>query len=431
MPLVNHLEYMYGLRRFGIKPGLKNISAVLAALNHPEQKFRSVHITGTNGKGSTAAMVASILQESGLKTGLYTSPHLFAFNERIKINGQNITDQKLVKYIELVRDAATRANTQLTFFEFATAVAFSYFAQETIDIAVVEVGMGGALDATNVINPEVAVITNVSLDHTEILGDTKEKIARDKAGVIKPGGAVITAEEDPGLINIFQEACAQQNAKLHIVQNEIQIKPLEETWHSQTFQACGAISGNYTVPLLGKHQLTNAATALLAAHILSRQIQNNKISQFLNFSISNNIQQGLKNTHWPGRLQVVSQKPFILVDGAHNETGALALKEFAEERQLKFDVLVLGLKQGKDAQKIIRIIAPLARHIITTEGAYQPLSAEELSGLITGSEAIKSVPAAVAQARAQAGEEGKILITGSLYMIPEAMKALAPAFPNS
>lgn len=433
MPLVNNLDmenslktklhYMYSLRRFGIKPGLEVISAILEQLGHPEADYPSIHITGTNGKGSTAAMLASILQSAGLKVGLYTSPHLFSFNERIKVDGHTISDESLGRYIDRIQEITK--NAPPTFFEFTTAIAFKYFSDQHIDIAVIEVGLGGTYDATNVIRPEIAIITNVSLDHTDILGKTRKEIARDKAGIIKPGCDVITAEENPEVLSIFRQACKKQSATLHEVKNNITVHEISGNWQSQVFRTEGAVEGEFELRLLGKHQLANAATALLAVKLLKKR--SSAMKQWNNLTINNDsIHDGLEKTAWPGRLQGVSEKPFVLIDGAHNEASALALRRFIEEKELEIDVLVLGIKEGKDADRIIDILTPLARHVITTEGAYQPMDAGKLSDMIPGSRPIKEVPKAIQEAKAIAGEKGKIIITGSLYMIPEAMKALNP-----
>lgn len=419
--LSDKLEYMYSLRRFGIKPGLEVISAILEQQGHPERSYPSVHITGTNGKGSTAAMVASILQSTGLKVGLYTSPHLFRFNERIRVNSQPISDQQLSEHIDIIHEISGHAPP--TFFEFTTAIAFNHFSDQEVDIAIIEVGLGGTFDATNVIHPEIAVITNISLDHTDILGQTKSAIARDKAGIIKRGCDVVTAEEDFAVLDIFKQKCAEQNATLHEVKNNINVHLIKQDWYSQTFRTQGAIEDEFTIPLLGKHQLANATTALLAVSLLNKR--SSIMKQWKNVTINNsNIHKGLVNTSWPGRLQVVSEDPFVIVDGAHNEASALALSRYIRGKELEIDVLILGLKEGKDADGIIDILAPLAKQVIATEGTYQPMKADKIADMIPGSRPIKEVTKAIDTAIELAGDQGKILITGSLYMIPEAMKAL-------
>lgn len=227
------LEYLYHLERFGVKPGLGVMRELMDVLGHPEKKFKSIHVTGTNGKGSTCAMVESVLRESGIKTALYTSPHLYTFNERIKISGVPISDSDLISLIQEIRDVVEKNNLQPTFFEFTTALAFLYFSRAHIDIAVIEVGMGGRLDATNVITPLLSIITNVGLDHMEFLGDTVEEIAREKAGIIKEGVPVITREEDENILNIFNEEAKKNNTHVIRAQDVVSTKVLHADFSGQ------------------------------------------------------------------------------------------------------------------------------------------------------------------------------------------------------
>ena len=300
------LEYLYGLERFGIKLGLEVITTLLNTLGNPHQQYKSIHIAGTNGKGSTAAFLAQILIEAGYKVGLYTSPHLIQFNERIKINGKDISELDLINLIAVIKEKAEKNNLQLTFFEFTTALAFFYFAQQKIDVAVVETGMGGRLDVTNVIQPEVTIITNISLDHQQYLGETKEEIAAEKSGIIKDKAIVVTVEEDKEVLKIIEKKCMEKNAGLFLSDKAW---PQEASLERQIFTVKGQ---EYTIHLLGEHQLQNAALAIKAASLLAER--GLLISSY-------NIQEGFKKAYWPGRLEIICNEPLVLVDCAHNLAG--------------------------------------------------------------------------------------------------------------
>jgi len=432
--LTEQLAYMYSLERFGIKFGLQTMTALLAELGNPHLQFPSVHITGTNGKGSTAAMLESVVRAAGYTTALYTSPHLFAFNERIKVGGGAIADEDLARLIEGVRTAAERAKVSPTFFEFTTAVAFCYFAQKKPDLAIVEVGMGGLLDATNVITPRVSVITTIGLDHQFLLGETKEEIAANKAGIIKQGIPVVTGVRDPGVLDYFSSVCRERGAALHIGSRDIAIEALEHNRRGQAFAATlpDGRREAYRLPLLGRHQLDNAAVVLLVLEELRRQGM--KIEKSA-------IQHGLAATVWPGRLELVSEKPFILVDGAHNAQSLLALAEFLTAPATKppsYEVLVVGMKNDKDVAPVRDTLAPLFTHVIATEGAYEPMPAEALAAALHHSsvEIVTDPRAAAERGLAHSGAHGTLVVTGSLYMIPPALsylreQALAPRTAES
>ncbi len=401
--LDKQLEYMYSLERFGIKLGLEVMEALLAELGNPHTKFPSVHITGTNGKGSCAAMLESVLRTAGYTTALYTSPHLFLFNERIRVGGELIPDENLGMLIEEVRSAAERANLTPTFFEFTTAVAFCYFAEKKPDIAVIEVGMGGLLDATNVITPRVSVITTVGLDHTFLLGKTVAEIAANKAGIIKSDVPVVTGVDDPQIIEYLASIAAEKGSMF--------------TGASPT--ARDEVKQRYTVPLRGQHQLSNAGVVLLVLEELKRQ----------GMSISEAaIQNGLAATVWPGRLEVVSEQPFILVDGAHNPQSLEALYQFLiEEIALpQYDVLVIGMKNDKDISFVRDTLAPLFSHVIVTEGSYEPMPAEELAQALhhPSFEIVPDPRTAAQRGYELVGTKGSLVVTGSLYMIPPALEYL-------
>ena len=381
------LNYLYNLERFGIKLGLEAIMELLELLGNPQNKFKSVHIAGTNGKGSISAYLAAILQEAGYRVGWYTSPHLIKFNERIRVDGKEIGDEELVRLTELIKEKV-EGKIQPTFFEFTTALAFLYFAEQKVDFAVVEVGMGGRLDATNVLQPEVSVITNISFDHQKHLGDTLEKIAGEKAGIIKENGKVVVGKRDIGLVKLFKEKCEEKKSTLFLAGKE-QIE----------------------TPLLGRHQQENANTAITAARVL-------KIDEKI-------IKQGIAKTRWPGRLEYISKN--ILMDCAHNVAGMEALREYVWELKNR-KVLVLAMAEDKEIDKMVGLIAPLFKEVIITRGNYKPAEtgriAVEVRKYVFNVKEIPKVEEAINSALKSASSEELILITGSIYMVGDALAVL-------
>ncbi|MCE9642945.1 MAG: bifunctional folylpolyglutamate synthase/dihydrofolate synthase [Candidatus Andersenbacteria bacterium] len=413
------LEYLYHLERFGIKPGLAVMKELMDVLGHPEKSFKSIHITGTNGKGSTCAMLESILRESGFKTALYTSPHLYAFNERIKVSGVAISDSDLISLIQEIRVAVEHNNLQPTFFEFTTALAFLYFARSNIDIAVIEVGMGGRLDATNVITPLLSIITNVGLDHMEFLGNTVEEIAREKAGIIKDSVPVITREEGASVVKILEDEAGRKNTQVIRAQGIVKTNVVRSDLSGQDIDVAGEkIAMRIHLPLLGAHQIKNLEVVLAACGEL--------MGAGLRMS-QEDISRGVSLTVWEGRLQVVSQKPLILVDGAHNGDGAQALVSFLETMPV-FDVLVYAAKKGKNIADVLSLILPRCKRVIITKGSYMPEDPDVIARIVRdvghGVEVRESVSDAVKLGLEYVGTDGSILIAGSLYMIPDALAFL-------
>lgn len=406
------LEYLYGLERFGIKPGLAVMEQMMEALGHPEQSFRSIHVTGTNGKGSTCAMMESLLRTAGYKTALYTSPHLYAFNERIRVGGMNIPDQVLLELITEIRLIVEREHVQPTFFEFTTALAFLYFSRSKIDIAVIEVGMGGAYDATNVITPLVSVVTNVGLDHMEYLGPTTHHIAREKAGIIKEGVPVVTAEQDPDILRIFVGRAEEQHTNVIRVQDAVRAKKISSDLTGQQVQLDSFV---IQLPLLGDHQIINMETAIAAIGAISAK----------GFVVpQESIVTGISRTSWEGRLQIVSRDPLVIIDGAHNQDGARVLASFLSTIS-RHDVLVFAAKKGKDISDMQHLIIPLFSHVIVTEGSFLPQKAEVLAEKIRSVHknvsVEKHVPDALRSAKKLVPKDGTIVVTGSLYMIADAL----------
>jgi dihydrofolate synthase/folylpolyglutamate synthase len=415
----DELDYMYSLQRFGVKPGLAVMGKVMDVLGHPERQFKSVHIAGTNGKGSTAAMMASVLHKAGYRTGLYTSPHLVKFNERISIggwaNGRNISDANLARLVKQLRLVLEKESIQATFFEFTTAIAFMYFAERQVDIAVIEVGMGGRLDATNFITPLVAVITNIGRDHVQELGPTLSDIAGEKAGIMKPGVPVVIGETQPEIVKVLQAAADRVDCPWHLVSEELPVHKERDTAGDQVFSTTGVWPGRWAIPLQGRHQLRNAAAALAALYYL----------QAAGLSLTTKqVVSGLQEVIWQGRLQRIGP---AVIDGAHNVDGMKALKEWLVDYPM-MKVLVLALKKDKDSQAIIQEIVPAFPTVIVTEGSYEPMPARELAALVSpytqNVEVVLDPAEATKRAEALLQGSEMMLVTGSLYMIGAAIQIL-------
>jgi dihydrofolate synthase / folylpolyglutamate synthase len=420
---------------------LAHMRVLLAAMDHPEGAFLSVLIAGTNGKGSTAATLASILRASGLKTGLYTSPHLMRINERIRVNGEQIGDdafaalhgdvdgiaERLVKHQELPWHPS--------FFEMMTAIAFAQFARQCVDIAVLEVGMGGRLDATNVVEPLVSVITDISLDHQKFLGNTITEIAREKVGIIRPGGVVVTLPQHPEANDVIGNAILDVNAR------GVSAAPYVPPVSPASSQYCVASNDGTTLSryrlqvmgkeillettLVGRHQLRNVALAVAAAEELNKQ----GFAAITPLSIA----QGVRETRWPGRFEVISGLegwPEIVLDVAHNPAGAWALRSALSERYGDRPLIfVFGAMRDKAISEMAEILFPMAERVIATRPA-NPRSAppDEIreAGKRTAAEieAVSEVRAALELARDSAERETVIVVTGSMYLVGEVIRVL-------
>ncbi len=444
---------------------LAHMRVLLAALCHPQRRFPAVLIAGTNGKGSTAATLASILQAAGYRTALYTSPHLVRLNERLRINGEEIADQNFASIHERVEQIANRliADGKLpwhpSFFEMLTAIAFEYFAQAKVDIAVLEVGMGGRLDATNVAEPLISVITDISLDHQKFLGNTIAEIAGEKAGIIHPGGVVVTLPQHPAANDVIGNAVLERGARVvSAVPYVPPLSPAAVEAHGfsradQASQRGGALAPAFDTsyplevmgeeilvesPLIGRHQYRNIALAIATAVELNSVgtavpgCPGERSSPIFHIS-SADIAAGIRNTHWPGRFQIIPAHdcwPELVLDVAHNPAGAWslrsALSQHYGERPLTF---VFGAMRDKAIAEIEEILFPLAERVVATP-ADNPRSAtpEEIrdTAARTGTDVLcaPNVPTALAQARTLAGSQGLVVITGSIYIVGEAMREL-------
>ena len=421
---------------------LAHMRVLLSVLSHPERAFASVLIAGTNGKGSTAATLASILMVSGLKTGRYTSPHLIRINERIQINGVEISDDDFARLhgeIDAVAERLVEAGDlpwHPSFFEMMTAIAFLHFARERVEIAVLEVGMGGRLDATNVVEPLVSVITDISLDHQKFLGNTVGEIAWEKAGIVRPHGVVVTLPQQPEANDVIGNSILNLDAVgVSAVQYVPPVSPgsseprvPSRESKSVRSQYCLAVMGEEIVvesPLLGRHQLRNTALAIAAAEELSKK--------GIEGISAEAIERGIRETRWPGRFQVLPERgdwPEVVFDVAHNPAGAWALRSALSERYGDRPLIfVFGAMRDKAISEMAEILFPVAQSVIVTR-PNNPRSAtpEEIreAGRRTGAEieAIAEVPAALERARALAGAGEAIVVTGSIYLVGEAMQAL-------
>ena len=421
------LKYLKSFQRFGIRLGLKNIRRLLKLLGNPEKRLKIIHIGGTNGKGSVGAFLFYILKEAGYKVGLYTSPHLIDFRERIRTTQGLISKRELTKLVTSLKPQATSLKPSPTFFEMTTALALKYFANQRVDFAILEVGMGGRLDATNVTKPLVSIITNVDFEHTEHLGKSLKRIAYEKCGIIKRGISVVTAENKKEVLQVIEETCRKKKARLYRVGKELRVTSYELQVPYQKFNLKG-IYGNYEnlkISLLGKHQLLNAACALGAVELLRPQIS---ITQ-------DQVKKGLAKTIWPGRLEVKrytvhGKRLTVILDGAHNVAGARTLKEaIGDSFNYKRLILVLGILKDKDIEGIMSQIAPLASRIIITKPqtprAVEPEEIAKIAKEYSGSIMIKErVSQAMECALSCAKRRNIVLITGSLYTVGEAIKAI-------
>lgn len=427
------LDYLFGLQRFGIKLGLENMQQMLKAFGNPHQSLRTVHIAGSNGKGSVAVFLAKVLEKAGYRVGLYTSPHLSDFSERIRINGHPIASDDVVHLTRFIRakqyevaeedgtvDTPTSV-TNMTFFEFTTLLAFLYFVQKKIDLAIVEVGLGGRLDATNVLHPLVSVITTIAKEHQQYLGKTLEEISREKAGVIKANGILLSAVAQPRVLAKIRSRCRELGSALYSVGKDIRIN--QRSKGTFDYQGIAATYRRLQIHVLGEYQVTNAAIAVGIVELLNKQ----------GYAVDEtSLKDGLRETRWPGRLELIHQDPKVLLDGAHNLaaiaklTDALA-KDFSYEKLL----LVIGIMEDKSITPILKRLVPLGDHVIFTrpkmERAASPSALFKAARSMYGrGEIIEDVKQAVRSALVQASSEDLICVTGSLFAVGEARELFSP-----
>lgn len=426
------LDFIHGLNRFGTKLGLHNITKLLELLGNPHENIKIIHVAGTNGKGSTCAMIASILRSAGFKVGLYISPYLEVFNERMQVNGENISNEDLARLTEKVREKVfyMRENGlgSPTEFEVVTAIGFSYFKEQAVDFLVLEVGMGGRLDATNVVTPLVSVITPISMDHQQYLGSTLRDISREKCGIIKQGVPVVTAPQEDEAMAVIEDACRERNCSLtKVINSSVSRSPDTISYRFVNGGIKGMTFDLYTpktdypglqIGLMGRHQLDNAATAVAAVEPLG--------NSGVNLS-REAIYKGLKGARWPGRLEIMKEKPTVLIDGAHNIAGIKTLKAVLEEYFYdRKKILVVGILEDKDYTEMLEELIPVADTVIcTAPDNPRALSAarlaEAVSNIFQKSQikvyAQEKIEDALKLASSLAADEDMVVFAGSLYMI--------------
>lgn len=411
------LNYIHSVSWKGSVPGLSRTRELLKRLGDPQRKLKFIHIAGTNGKGSTAAMLDSVLRAAGYRSGLYTSPFITCFNERMQVNGEMISDGELAEITEQVRPHAEAMDDHPTEFELVTAIAMVYFARHACDIVVLEVGLGGELDSTNVIDtPEVAVICNIGYDHTEVLGDTLEKIAQAKAGIIKGGDAVIYRCAD-SVEAVFAERCRATGATLHKADFD-GLRLLHSSFEGQVFD-CGERKA-LELPLLGRHQLKNAAVVLGAVDVLTKNGWHISEQQ---------LRTGLKTVTWPGRFELLRKAPVFIVDGGHNPQCIEALAKNIADYLPDMPITGLtGVMADKDYADMYRIVAPyITRFVTVTPCNPRALPAEKLADALARYgkpvTACGSVAEGVRTAIAQTEPNGAVVAFGSLYMVGDIRAA--------
>jgi dihydrofolate synthase/folylpolyglutamate synthase len=424
------LDYIYSFVNFETRPASKQtradynldqIRALLAALGNPQDRYPTVHITGTKGKGSTAAMLASILTAAGYRTGLYTSPHLHTYRERIRIDGRLISEDEVIHWLEKHR-ALLESIKELTTFEITTAMGFDFFAQEAVDIGVIEVGLGGRLDTTNVITPVVSVITSISLEHTAILGDTIPQIAFEKAGIIKPGVPVVSAPQLPEAMSVIQRVADEHGVRLTVVGKDwtYGLKDMQPEGQSVEILAPSGDTLRLWTPLIGEHEAINTTVAVAAAAELQRQ------SYALDLTT---ISQGLRTVEWPARTEVLNRRPWIMVDGAHNGASARCLLDTVNRLLGRPRiVLVFAAFIDKRIDEMFDVLLPATHRLIVTQADHPRAAAPGLLQEMArrhghDADVTSTVAEALMAAIEGVEEDDLILVTGSVVFAGEARMA--------
>lgn len=421
MDMKDVIELVNTNRGTGQKENLYRMRLLLNKLGNPQQALKCVHVAGTNGKGSTSAFLSHILREAGIKTGVYTSPHLEKINERVMIDGVLITDSAFIQTTEAVarhvESVEEETGERLYSFEILTAVALLYFKEQECELVILEAGIGGRLDATNVIErPEVAIITSIGYDHMKVLGETIEQIASEKAGIIKEGGTLIYPEMTPAVNAVIEGRARENQATVRLIRTE-ELKEVQLS--DQGGQFSFRNQADLAIRLLGRHQLMNAALAVEAAHELTKK----------GFEIdSAHIRSGLVNTGWPGRMEKISEHPAVIIDGAHNPEGVAVLKnnlkELYPDQSL---ILVCGMMKDKDYMNMIRQVLPFSKKVMTVSPdpyrGFDPFeTAQRLSNEGTEAEAFDSVASVVDKLKQESSSKDTVIVMGSLYLIGEFRK---------
>lgn len=437
------LDFIYSFIDHERQPGprsrvtydLRRMDELLGRVGNPHLAAATVHVAGSKGKGSVAAMLASALTASGYRTGLFTSPHLHVFNERMRIDGRPVADDELVALVDRLRPEIEAVNREakygrLTTFEILTALGFCHFAHQAVDFQVIEVGLGGTLDATNVVRPEVAVITSISLEHTDVLGDTIAEIATEKAGIVKPGCPVVVSPQAEASSAVIEAVCRRQAAELIRVGAGDDIAA-DVTWYDlahdasrQTFRVKGRRAEyDLSIPLLGRYQLDNATVAVAALEVLAARHPGITVES---------VREGLATVEWEGRLQVLNRRPLLVVDGAHNADSARKLcQSLAEYFDYHRAVLIIGLSMDKDLPAVVAELAPHFDDFIVTRSIHPramatgPIVAEFARHGIQARET-GDISEALPLALGEAGESDLVCVTGSLFVVAGAIEQAAP-----
>ena len=404
------LKYLYGLQTRGMKFGLRNTRMLLRAVGNPERTFASIHIAGTNGKGSTAAFLASMFMEAGYRTGLYTSPHLIRFTERIRIDGVEIPEERLVRYADSLRPTIELVHA--TFFEATTCIAFQYFADERVDIAIVETGLGGRVDSTNLLKPLVSIITTIAFDHQEYLGNTIKSIAREKGGIIKPGVPLVTGVSDPEALGVLRRIAAKRRAPFHLVRGS------------------HALPGGLRPGFSGPHQVLNARLAVTAVSLLhARNVAGRTFGRLDPAAVRRGLARVRLNTGLRARLEAWHGSKRILLDVAHNPDGIRTLIDALPSSAKGGLVVVFGVMRDKDYVSMVNHLVPVSKTLIVVSprtGRALPTGELYLVARKAGGNVRKagSVRNGVGRAMKAAGKSGCVLITGSHYVVGEALQFL-------
>lgn len=422
------IQYIEYTAKFSSKLGLERTEAILKLLGDPHKRIKCIHVAGTNGKGSVTAMVTNILMESGYRVGMYTSPYLMEFEERIQVNGENISKENLAECIsktaKVISKVISMGYGNPTQFEIITCAAFLYFYEQNVDFAVIEVGLGGRLDSTNVITPIVSAITSISYDHMQILGNTLSKIAYEKAGIIKYGIPTVLYPMEKEALDVIEEVCQKKHSKaVHVYKDCVKFIDCSEALYGRQHFKISTKKDVYDVhlSLLGKHQLYNSAVAVKICEELIEEGVRIKKSDILN---------GLSTVKWPGRLEIINDNPLVVIDGAHNVDGIRMLSKNIND-YFKFNniILILGILKDKQVDEMIKIIVPKAKKIfVVTPNSTRGESAEKLKDKIlyynADCEAIDSYEDAYCRAEKCSQKDDIILICGSLYMVGDMRKMI-------
>ena len=428
------IDYLYSrlpmFSRIGaaaIKPNLDNTIAICAFLGHPEKKIKTIHIAGTNGKGSTSHMLASIFQEAGYKTGLYTSPHLYDFRERIKVNGQMCSQDFVIDFTNKIKPCIEKIEP--SFFEITVGMAFEYFAQEKVDIAIIETGLGGRLDSTNVIEPELSIITNIGFDHMALLGNTLESIASEKAGIIKKETAVVIGASDIATKKVFEDKASKENAPIYFAEDFIEFKSFQNNWQNALFEFnqplihlldAPLFPKNFTVEcdLPAKYQAKNLKAVLVATQLLSTmgwKLTANKVMKALS--------QIKKNNGLMGRWECIQDRPRVILDVAHNEHGVHALLEQLASLTYQQLHIVTGMVKDKDVQSVLKLLPKNALYYFTQSHIPRALPVHELAdqAAVIGlnGQSFEDVNLALKEAIKNANQQDLILVIGSVFLVAE------------